>query len=146
MNKYHNACTEVLTILKYLNIEDYNKIPADLLQALEENQNKEYKFQFDWNIDYKSQSLMQETKAILFMLFNDYLATEEQRKIISQMQTKEKKIKEFPKKQLAYKLNLFEKNKTEINVMEETSLTIPQKDSFFKHFLIKIKQILKRIL
>lgn len=143
MNKYNNACTEVLAILKYLNTEDYGKIPNDLLHTLEKNQNKEHEFYFDWNIDYKNQSLMKETKAILFIIFRNYLATEEQKNIILKMQTKEKKLKEKHNKQLIYKLDLFEKKHNSINTIKETRLIIPHKDNIFKRIVLKIKQILK---
>ena len=34
-NEYKNACTEVLEIIKYIDKEDYNKIPKDFIYALE---------------------------------------------------------------------------------------------------------------
>ena len=37
MKDYSNAFTEVYEILNHLEIESYNKIPADLIKSIEEN-------------------------------------------------------------------------------------------------------------
>ena len=42
MTKYKNAYTEVYEIIKQLDKEEYNKIPSEVIKAIEENRNTEY--------------------------------------------------------------------------------------------------------
>ena len=144
MNNYNNACTEVITILNYLEKEDYKKIPMDLIQALEHNKNNNYKFEFDWEISIKEQNLMRETKAILFNIFRDYLATKEQKQIIIQMQQNEREKKDKEKRDL-YNINVFEKNNRESRKTDEKSLVNIQKSNGIKRIFKKIISFFKNI-
>lgn len=86
MSNRANAYTEVYTILQDLNTEEYNKIPPEIIKAIEENMNEEYEYELDEDLELKSQPMLPETKAILFNLFRDYLATSEQKEKIIKMQ------------------------------------------------------------
>ena len=79
---YRNAFTEVYEIIKYLNREEYNKIPDDIITVIKENRNKEYEYYLDESISVNEQTVLPETKAILFNLFRDYLSSEKQREKI----------------------------------------------------------------
>ena len=43
--KYGNAYAEVYEILSYLDKEEYNKIPKELIEVFEENRNLEYEYE-----------------------------------------------------------------------------------------------------
>ena len=86
-NNYSNAYAEVYTILKYLRREDLNKIPMQFINIIKENKNDDYNFTINWNKALKDQNLMIETRAILFNIFRDYLATDMQREKITKMYT-----------------------------------------------------------
>ena len=86
MSNRANAYTEVYTILQDLNTEEYNKIPPEIIKAIEENMNEEYEYELDEDLELQSQPMLPETKAILFNLFRDYLATSEQKEKIIKMQ------------------------------------------------------------
>ena len=86
MSNRANAYTEVYTILQDLNTEEYNKIPPEIIKAIEENMNEEYEYELDEDLELKNQPMLPETKAILFNLFRDYLATPEQKEKIIKMQ------------------------------------------------------------
>lgn len=144
MNNYNNACTEVITILNYLEKEDYKKIPMDLIQALEHNKNNNYKFELDWEISIKEQNLMRETKAILFNIFRDYLATKEQKQIIIKMQQNEREKKDKEKRKL-YNNNVFGKKNRESKMVAEKSLDNIQKDNGIKRIFKKIISFFKDI-
>ena len=77
MNNRRNAYTEVYTILQDLDEEEYNKIPPEVIETLDTNRNKEYEYFLDDELELKDQPMLPETKAILFNLFRDYLATPE---------------------------------------------------------------------
>lgn len=83
---YKQAFTEVYEILNYLEEENYNKIPKNIINAIEQNKDNEYKFWVDESIPFKEQNILEETKAILFNLYRDYLASEKIRKKIIEYQ------------------------------------------------------------
>ena len=65
---YKNAFTEVHTILDYIEEEDYNKIPQEVIDVIEENQNQDYEYEMNEDVDIFSQPMLPETKAILFRI------------------------------------------------------------------------------
>lgn len=90
MKDRRNVYTEVLTILQDLNEEEYKKIPKEIIKTLENNRNKNYKYILDNKLLLKEQPMLPETRAILFNLFRDFLATPEQRSKILRMQYEER--------------------------------------------------------
>ena len=82
MSNRKNAYTEVYTILQELNEEEYEKIPSEVIDAIRLNRNEEYFYELDEDLELKEQPMLPETKAILFNLFRDYLATQEQKEKI----------------------------------------------------------------
>lgn len=104
---YKNAFTEVYEILKYLEEIDYNKIPSDIISVIEENRNKEYQYFVDESISLSEQKMLQETKAILFNLFKDYFATNEQKDKINSFQRAERARIENEKKDNYNENNIF---------------------------------------
>lgn len=65
-----------------------NKIPKDIILGIKDNIDKKYEFEInEENID--NINLLEDTEKILSVLYTDYLATEEERKVIK---NKEKMI------------------------------------------------------
>ena len=112
-SNYKNAFTEVDSILKLLNQEDYNKIPKNVIEAIKQNQNKEYEFRINPDIEINNQDIMVETKAILYNLYRDYLASPEKRKEILESQRRERYIEEEKKRQ-KYSLDVFAKKRKKL--------------------------------
>ena len=82
--QYANAYKEVLEILKYVQIEDYNKIPKAKIELFETYYNKDYVFEYNPKKTLNEQNVSKTAKAIIGILFRDYWATETQKdKIIS---------------------------------------------------------------
>ena len=79
---YANAYKEVLVILNNLIKEDYDKIPKQYIEFLESNCNNEYEFYFDTSKSFEEQELLDETKYILFGLFEKFGATQNQKEKI----------------------------------------------------------------
>ena len=151
MSSYSEACTEVSEILQYLIKDDYNKIPSEIIEAIEENKSREYVFNYDENIELKEQKLLKETRAILFNLFRDYLATSEQKEKIIRMQNEERnKLNE--QKKIKYNVdNILKKDemqklvKCEINTNEKiTALAKVEKENFLVRILRKIKSFFRK--
>ena len=113
MNRKKNSYTEVYKILQDLNEEEYNKIPVEVIEAIKINRNEEYNYELDDELELKEQPMLLETKAILFNLFRDYLATPEQRKKILKMQNEERQKEEL-KKQQKYDVDVFKNRRNKI--------------------------------
>lgn len=145
MNNSANALTEVYTILQELNEEEYNKIPPELLNAIEQNRNIQYDYELDVELELKHQPMLPETKAILFNLFRDYLATPVQKGKIIKMQKEERKRNEL-KKQQQHDTDVFaSKRKENLNQpLNEVMQVVEYKESIFKRILNKIKEFFGR--
>ena len=139
MTKYKNAYTEVYEIIKQLDEEEYNKIPSEVIKAIEENRNTEYEFDLDEDIELKDQELLPETKAILFNLFRDYLSTAEQKEKIIKMQAEER-LKNEQKKAKQYNSDLFANKQKVQSVEREHIELIEYKENIFKRIFNKIRQ------
>ena len=139
MTKYKNAYTEVYEIIEQLNEEEYNKIPSEVIKAIEENRNTEYEFELDEDIELKDQELLPETKAILFNLFRDYLSTPEQKEKIIKMQAEER-LKNEQKKQEQYNSDVFVNKQKKQPIKEEHTELIEYKENIFKRIFNKIRQ------
>lgn len=148
MNSRRNAYKEVYIVLQDLNEEDYNKIPSEIIETIKENSNEEYEFVLNDELELKEQLLLPETKAILFNLFRDYLATPVQKEKILKMQSEERKKVEEKKKQNYTNVDIFKTNKHE-DIEEETNnkevqLVQIKKEGFFRKLINKIKLFFKK--
>ncbi len=143
---YACAYKEVIEVLKYTNRDDVNKIPKDMILLWKQNMKKDYEFQIDKNRPIEEQNLSNEAKAILANIFKDYWATDYQRERI---EAKEKYDLEQIEKEKYEKYNpndIFKnRNKEEIieDVAPDNVAMTEYKESVFKKFLNKIKQIFK---
>ena len=149
MNNRRNAYTEVYTILQDLNEEEYNKIPPEVIETLDANRNKEYEYFLDDELELKDQPMLPETKAILFNLFRDYLATPEQRTKIIKMQNEARQKNELKKQQM-YNTDVFANksinkttklNENEVKTNNNEKQIIIYKENIFRRILNKIKSL-----
>lgn len=96
--KYANAYREVLEILKYIPVEDYNKIPKNKIGLFKKNANDDYSFNYNPDKTLEEQEVSKITKGIIAILFRDYWATEVQRnKIIAKQNYDRLKLEEKKK-------------------------------------------------
>lgn len=152
--KYKDSYKEVYVILGYLEESEYNKIPLKVINAIKENMNENYQYEMNRDIDLFKQPMLIETKATLFNLFRDYLATPEQKEKIIKMQ-KEDREKLEQKKQMIYNSNLIFKNRTKKpidslkgynsnNNTENVFLIKYKKKSMFHKILDRIRYLINR--
>ena len=149
MNNRRNAYTEVYTILQDLDEEEYNKIPPEVIETLDTNRNKEYEYFLDDELELKDQPMLPETKAILFNLFRDYLATPEQKIKIIRMQNEARQKNELKKQQM-YNTDVFANksinkptkiDENEVKANKEKKQLVAYKENIFKRILNKIKSL-----
>ena len=143
-NNYKKALVEVEAVLSCLNHMDYKKIPQNIIEAIKVNKDENYIFEYDENLDYKDWNLMLETKAILYNLFKQYLATNEQKEYYKQKELIERNRIEKEKKQKYNVDNLFKVKSLKENqqeVVKENSELIKYKEPILKRIINKIKAI-----
>ena len=144
MERYRNSFSEVYIILQYLNKEELNKIPQEVLEVIEENKNEDYCYNINEDLVLNEQEMLPETKALLFNLFRDYLSTPVQKEKILKMQREDRIKSEKEKKERYISTNLFQKNEehklhnTE-NVTEKNQLIFYKENNIFKRFFTYIK-------
>ena len=141
--EYGIAYKEVLEILKYIPIEDYNKIPKDKIELFETNANKDYIFNYDPNKTLNEQNVSKIAKGIIAILFRDYWATETQRQKIINMQNYERRKLEEEKLKKYNPDNLFKDSSTE-NISEtikEKALIETKKEKFYEKILKLLKKL-----
>ena len=141
--KYVNAYAEVYEILSYLDKEEYNKIPKELIEVFEENRNLEYEYEVNEEQDLTNQPMLIETKAILLNIFRDYLATPEQSSKIKRWLYEDREYLDQQKRK-KYPGNIFKDNsKKECNTHKEEVMlpTEIKKQSLIKKIFDKIKSI-----
>ena len=140
MSNRKNAYTEVYTILQELNEEEYNKIPPEVVESIKVNRSEEYEYFLEDELELKDQPMLPETKAILFNLFRDYLATPEQKAKIIRMQNEARQKNEMKKQQM-YNTDIFANKPKESQTANnnEPMQIVEYKESIFKRILNKIK-------
>lgn len=138
------AYNEVNAIIKIMPREMQEKIPENLRKTIEFNQDKNYKFNID-ETNIENIEFLEDTEKILSVLYTDYFASEEERKIILNKEKTLELKKEQDKKQ-KYSNNLLQKNikecKAQNTYLKEKNLPVEVHN---ETILIKIKQWLKNL-
>ena len=145
MSNRKNAYAEVYTILQELDKEEYSKIPPEVIETIEANRNEDYEYELDDELELKYQPMLPETKAILFNLFRDYLASPEQKAKIIKMQNEARQKNELKKQQM-YNNDVFANRQKEDTVQQnsEKKQIVKYKENIFKRILNKIKRFFSR--
>ena len=129
------ACSEVNYIINQMPQEMKVKIPTDVIKNIQSNMDKDYIVELK---DIEYDELLPDTEKILAVLYTDYIAPEEERKVIKdkEKRIKEKKIQEINKNVI----NPFEKiNRTE----PRKRITIKKKKKWYEKFIDWIKRYFK---
>ena len=149
-NRYRDSYQEVYVILEHLDYEDYKKIPQEILNAIDNNRNKDYQYELKDDFELTKQQMMPETKATLFNLYRDYFGTPEQKEIIIKFKKAERREIEKIKSEKYHNNFTFKSNNeknTEIeNNKNQSSLALIkiEKDNLFLKFIRKIKRFFGR--
>lgn len=119
MTQFPKAYKEILEILKYVPEQEYNKIPRYIIENMEKEQDLQHVYEVTEFENFEEQKMIKETEVILYVLFRDYWATEEQKRWLCEKERLEK-IKIEREKSANYKpLNdIFEKKKSDFKVKE----------------------------
>ncbi len=141
---FPKAYKEVLEILKYIPVDEYNKIPKDIIQNMEEKQDNQYQYMVTNFENFNEQPMLKETEAILSVFYRDYWATTEEKKKIREKEKAEIEVLEIGKRQKYNPDDIFKKKINSKNEKAIEDLPITEvKESVFKRLINRIKKILK---
>ena len=147
---YKQAFTEVLEILSYLSKDNYNKISKELINAIESNRDTDYLYYIDTTKSLEEQEMLEETKAILFNIYRDYLADNNTKQQILNYQNQENIVKEQIKSQNIKINDMFtQKSKTNGDEVKDISyenvalIKVKPKTNIFNKIINKIKSLFK---
>ena len=139
------AYTEVLELLKFFSTKQVKKIPETKLKVFLKYRDESYSYKIDETKSFFEQDMMPETKAIFTILFEDYWATDEQRKVLKQKEAEAFKELENKKRSLYNPDDLF-KNKR-INEIENdaknANITILN-EKWYSKVILALKNFFKR--
>lgn len=141
------AFSEVYDIVSHLEKELYKKIPKKIIDMIKKNRDLNYKFYIDYK-DIGNQELLKETRAILSIIYRDYLCSPEEKIKLIENDKKELIENQEEFKQIYSIENIFRNKKEEFiqdkNIMQsENTKMIKYKISFFDRIIKKIKSIFK---
>ncbi|MBQ3414280.1 MAG: hypothetical protein IJH39_02825 [Clostridia bacterium] len=147
-NNYRMAITEVLEILKNVEIDEYNKIPKKTITFLEEQKDPNYIFTIKPNQNFEDIKIMDETKGFLSFIYYSYICnSDEERKLyLITLNHNEKKFQDELRKKYEYS-NLFNdktEKKENLIVDNDTTQMVKYKQNFFIKFINTIKKIFKK--
>ena len=145
-DNYKKAYKEVVEILKFVSKENVDKIPKEMLDMFEEEQDKEYNFKVDTTKSFEEQELLELTKAIFSNIFRDYWANDYQRNVIIEKENMDRikwEEEKYDSKDL-FKNNQKNFNKQNNNDKVDVNLTVIKKENSFKKLIDKIFKSLKK--
>lgn len=137
----NKAYAQVLEILNHIKIEDYYKLPKEIIQALEVNKEDDRSFKYNEEKDFLEQEMLSETKLILAIFFKRYWATDEQKAKIKVYEVNkisaidEEKKKIYPQNVISDKIveeKLEEKRQQQLSLLNEKN--------WFKRIIKKFKE------
>lgn len=144
--KYARAYIEVLEILKYVPIEDYNKIPKEQIKLFKKYATTDSTFIYNPSKTLDENKVSKITKGIIAILYRNYWATDEQRKKIITWQNLERQRIENKKRELYNPDNIFRNQDKNIDIVEnnqELSLTKTDNIKWYKKICKLIKNFFR---
>lgn len=116
--EYRIAYAQVLEILKFIPLDDYNKIPKEKIEIFEKYASTEYKFDYNPSKTLDDNRVSKIAKGVIAILYRNYWATDKQREKIVTWQKYERQRIEEEKKKIYNPDNIF-KNKETIKYYQE---------------------------
>ena len=143
--EYSEAFTEVNEILKNFNKDLLKKIPKEFIENIKENMSTTYKVIYDNTKSLNEQNIKQETRAILSIIYRDYICDKETKEKIIQKDRKEWLELEEKKKEEYKNTELFKSPIKNQNISNDKYLKVVEKQNIIIKIIEKIKEIWRKI-
>ena len=139
------ACSykEVMTILRFMSIQDLVKIPSEKLEFFDNNMDTSYEYELDYSKPFQAQQMSPVTEAILANLYRDYLASPAQREAILEKERQELEQIEQEKREKYNPDDLFKSKQVE----EEETKKVDENVALVEYqepFLKRVFNVIKR--
>lgn len=141
-----NACAykEIYEILKIFPKELVNKIPKDKIEFFYNNMDRSYEYNITKET-FDGQTMLEETAAILTILFRDYWASTEQKEKLDNFKSQAEDALEEEARIKYNPDNLFEnRNKNNAENIASEQAIVEYKEPFYKRIINMIKELLMR--
>lgn len=152
VNDFNKAFVELKEIMKYFNDEIINKIPNDLKESIENVNENGYHFVYDNSIALYKQNILPETKALLSIIYSDYLCSQEEKEKWDEYDRYEKqlinkKIKKEKQEKYVYQ-DMFEtKSNDTVSLIpqEKSEIITDNNQKWYQKIFENIRALLKKI-
>lgn len=143
-NQDKQAFSDLSIIIKMMPQDMKQKISSNFINLIEHHKDNNYISHINPNIPIREQELSDTTKALLALIYRDYLCSKEERNIL--IIEENKKLKKIENEnRIKYEINFEKRNKTSKVVDTCTDLIEYKKETFFTKIITKLKKILKLI-
>ena len=149
---YEKAFVEVLEVIDHMENEMTNKIPSEVMSAIMNNADEDYKFIYDDTKSLEEQNISEDARIIISLLFIKYIADENERTEINKLiDENEKKLYDVFKKDEGKKILKTEEIKVEelqeeniLKNINETVQMVKKEDKWYTKILNYIKNIFSK--
>ena len=140
-NELSKAYSEVYEILKYIPLEQYNKVQKEVINVFKTKRDKSYKVRINPALPLESQNLQRKTLILLSVLNLDYWCQEEEREEILNIYWQNEKARKNEQDEYI----VFGNGNSAVAASDVgTDLVVYREASMLEKILIKIKHIFKR--
>jgi len=140
-NNMGQALAEVYDIIQHLDDNYKTKISKKMIDFLDNHKDSTYEVKIDYTKSIANQDLLQETRAILSILYRDYLCSKEEKEALKRIESFENAMREEEKNK-KYEIKFEENVPTSSNeVREEISLV--KKEKWYEKLFGIIKKVFK---
>ena len=147
---YDKAYAEVIEVLNYVPLKDYNKIPKTYIKYMEENSDENSSFVYNIALSFEKQNISEVAKDILGMIFRLFIISQEKKDEFNAKDKEDKNNKEREKRIKYNPDNLFKNRDIQESANKNSnddqinSLIKIKKENFFAKFLKLVKKIFKK--
>lgn len=144
--QFREGITETLDILKHMDCMYTDKIPQKFKDFLEENKSESYEPNLDHSKKLNEMVLKEKTKDILAVIYMKYWCNVAQKTEFQKLLNENERKYQAELREKYNPDNIFKNNKqqqaVEENVTQNNVSMVAYKESIFKRFINKIKNIL----
>ena len=148
INNYEKAYAEVIEVLNYIPMNEYEKIPKKYIVFMEENCSENTPFTYNIALPFNQQNISDTAKNILGMIFRLFIIGQSKKEELNNKEQKRKKQEELENYIKYNPDNLFKNKKDSSETIEKTVIEkkdlLEYNESFFKKIWNKILSIFKK--
>ena len=140
-SEYSKAFSQLSEIIKNMKKELREKIPIDIIDAVEKAKDDNYIFKYNPDIPLNQQDLFPETKSLLSIIYSDYLCDESKRNKWKEYDRFETEILEKRKK-AKYSNDNFNNNDNKIKAQDSADTNLVVIEKWYVKIFKKVKSLI----